>query len=88
MLTQEQITTIIEWCEQARREKKVLSTIEQNPFAKTIPWTEKFSFIYIDLPRERAPKNALVYDSESRTIWYYSFSKWMPIFGRVETKIR
>lgn len=88
MLTHEEIERIINWCEQLRKDKKTLSLIERNPFGKEIPWTEKFSFIYIDFPRERVPKNSLVYDSELHAIWYYTFTKWMPIFARVETKIK
>ena len=85
MASKEDIEKISQWCEHIQKERKRIAAIEPNPFTREIKWTEKFSFIYINIPKERAPKNALVYESETHALWQYALREWVPVVQQLGT---
>jgi len=76
MPTKEEISRVIEWCEKIKKERKVLTAIERNPFREEIRWLRRYPFIEIDRPLEAASKFNLVYDSTTKRLWYYMNDSW------------
>ncbi len=76
MPTKEEIDRVISWCEKIKKERRVLSTIERNPFREEISWLRRYPFIEIDRPLESASKYNLVYDSTTKRLWYYMNDSW------------
>lgn len=76
MVSQEEIDEVIAWCEKIKKEKKVVSTIERNPFREKISWLRRYPFIEIDRPLESASKFNLVYDSTTKRLWYFMNDSW------------
>lgn len=86
MPTKEEIDIVVKWCERIKRERKVLSTIERNPFRERISWLRRYPFIEIDRPLEEASKFNLVYDSTTKRLWYYMNDNWRWYSPEIEIK--
>jgi hypothetical protein len=76
MAMQEEINRVIEWCEKVKKERKVLSAIERNPFRDEIDWMRRYPLIEIDRPIETASKFNMVYDSTTKKLWYNMAGNW------------
>jgi len=74
--TKEEIDRVIEWCERVKKERKVLTAIERNPFREEISWLRRYPFIEIDRPLESASPFNLVYDSTTKRLWYFMNGSW------------
>ncbi len=79
MPTKEEISKIIEWCEEKKKERQRIYVIERNPFKDEIRWTMRFPLIEIDRPKEVAAKTSLVYDSTTKQLWQYMNNDWRKI---------
>ncbi|MEM4272382.1 MAG: hypothetical protein QXH30_02235 [Candidatus Bilamarchaeaceae archaeon] len=84
MVTQKEIEEVIRWCEQVKKEKRVVAAVERNPFGGKIGWMGMFPLIEIDRPKEVAGKRNLVYDSTMRKLWRFMGSDWVEIIPDVE----
>lgn len=87
MVTQEEINEVIEWCEGVKKEKKVMFTIERNPFRDRMRWMARFPLIEIDRPKETAAPNNLVYDSTMRRLYQKMGGDWMEVVPDLEGSI-
>lgn len=88
MVAKAEIDEIIAWCEKVKAEKKLVSTVERNPFGERIRWMGVFPLIEIDRPKETANKRNLVYDSTTRKLWRYMGLSWMEIVPDVQESVR
>jgi hypothetical protein len=88
MVTRAEINQIIAWCEQVKTEKKVVYTVERNPFGDRISWMGMFPLIEIDRPREVANKRNLVYDSTMKKLWKYMGFDWVEVIPDVQESVR
>ncbi len=79
MPEKEEMETIVEWCEQRKKERKSVYVIERNPFSAQIGWTRNIINIEIDRPLALAAKTSLVYDSVAKQLYRYVNSTWMPL---------
>lgn len=87
MTTREEIDEVINWCEEVKKEKGVMYTVERNAFRDKIRWMARFPLIEIDRPKETANKQNLVYDSTMRSLWQYMNNIWMEIIPDVGLRI-
>jgi len=87
MVSKEEIKEIIDWCEEVKKEKGIMYTVERNPFRDRIRWMGKFPLIEIDRPKETANQRNLVYDSTMGTLWQYMNNTWMEIIPDVDLSI-
>ncbi|MCP4646861.1 MAG: hypothetical protein GY852_03885 [bacterium] len=87
MTTKEEIDEVIAWCEEVKREKGVMYTVERNEFRDKIRWMSRFPLIEIDRPKETANKQNLVYDSTMGTLWQYMNNTWMEIIPDVDLSV-
>ncbi|MBD3397949.1 hypothetical protein GF412_02215 [Candidatus Micrarchaeota archaeon] len=83
MTTKEEIDEVISWCEEVKKEKGVMYTVERNPFRDRVDWMARFPLIEIDRPKETAGKQNLVYDGTTRSLWQYMNNTWMEIIPDV-----
>jgi hypothetical protein len=79
MVTKEEVSKVIDWCEKVKAERKRIYVIERNPFKDDVPWMRRFPLIEIDRPKEVASKNNLVYDSTTKTLWQFMNMDWRRI---------
>lgn len=79
MVTQQEIDTVIGWCEKIKKERGRIYVIERNPFRDGIDWMRRFPLIEIDRPKEVASKNNLVYDSTIKQLWQFMNGDWRRI---------
>ncbi len=79
MVTKEEITKVIDWCEKTKAERKRTYVIERNPFRDEIDWMRRFALIEIDRPKEVASKNNIVYDSTIKKLWHFLNGSWRMI---------
>lgn len=87
MVNREEIQEIMDWCEEVKKKKGIMYTVERNPFRDRIRWMGKFPLIEIDRPKETAGKRNLVYDSTMGTLWQYMNNTWMEIIPDVDLSI-
>ena len=87
MTTREEIDEVIAWCEEVKKKKGVMYTVERNEFRDKIRWMSRFPLIEIDRPKETANKQNLVYDSTMGTLWQYMNNTWMEIIPDVDLSI-
>lgn len=85
--TKEEIDTIIEWCEERKKEKARIYVVERNPFKEKINWTRRFPLIEIDRPKDIAGKTSLVYDSVMKELWQYLNGEWMRVEPSIDFRI-
>lgn len=88
MVTLSEIKEVIAWCEKVKKDKKVVSTVERNPFEGKIRWMGVFPLIEIDRPTEIASKRNLVYDSTTGVLLRYMSDTWMEIVPDVQENVR
>lgn len=88
MPTQKEIDEVIGWCEEKKREKKLVSFVERNELREKLPWTYRFPLIEVDRPMEAANKSSLVYDSTTKTLFQYYMGEWRKVEPEVEIKIK
>ena len=88
MVAKAEIEEIISWCEKVKAEKKMVSTVERNPFGDRIRWSGMFALIEIDRPLEIAGKRNLVYDSTMGKLWQYMGGQWMEIVPDVAESVK
>lgn len=84
MVTSAEINEVMAWCEQVKKEKRLVSTVERNPFAGKMDWMGMFPLIEIDRPKEVASRRNLVYDSTVRKLWRYMGFDWVEIIPDVQ----
>lgn len=87
MVTKEEIKEIVEWCEEVKKEKGIMYSVERNPFRDRIRWMSKFPLIEIDRPKEIAGQRNLVYDGTMGTLWQFMNNTWMEIIPDVDLSI-
>ncbi|MBD3389776.1 hypothetical protein GF415_02355 [Candidatus Micrarchaeota archaeon] len=87
MVSKEEIDEVMEWCEEVKKKKGIMYTVERNPFRDNIKWMARFPLIEIDRPKETANKRNLVYDSSVRKLWQYMNDTWMEIVPDVDLRI-
>ena len=87
MVTRKEINEIIAWCEQVKKEKKLVATVERNPFGDRITWMGMFPLIEIDRPKEVASRRNLVYDSTVKKLWKYMGFDWVEIIPDVQESV-
>ena len=87
MTTKEEIEEVKKWCEEVKKEKGVMYTVERNVFRDRIRWMGRFPLIEIDRPKETANQRNLVYDSTVGTLWQYMNNTWMEIIPDVDLSI-
>ncbi len=87
MVTKEEIEEVIAWCEEVKKNKGVMYTVERNEFRDKIRWMSRFPLIEIDRPKETAGQRNLVYYSTMGTLWQYMNNTWMEIIPDVDLSI-
>ena len=87
MVTKEEIDEVIAWCENVKKEKGLMYTVERNELRDKIRWMSRFPLIEIDRPKETANQRNLVYDSTMGTLWQYMNNTWMEIIPDVNLSI-
>ncbi len=88
MPTEKEIQDVIGWCEERKRERKLVSMVERNELREKIPWTYRFPLIEIDRPTEAANKSSLVYDSTTKTLYQYYMGEWRKVEPEFGIKIK
>jgi len=80
------VKKIVEYCEQKLKEEKRIYMIVDNPFSDEFPWAYIFRYIYINLPEEKLPELALVYDSLEKKLKVYKDGEYIDIDNYIETQ--
>ncbi len=88
MPTADEIKKVIEWCEQKKKEKKLVSFVERNELREKIPALYRFPLIEVDRPTEAANKTSLVYDSTTKTLYQYYMGEWRKVEPELDIKIK
>ena len=88
MPTESEIRQVMEWCEEKKKERKLVSFVERNELREKLPWTYRFPLIEVDRPLESAAKSSLVYDSTTKTLYQCYMGEWRKVEPEVEIRIK
>jgi hypothetical protein len=85
--TKDEIQKVIEWCDEQKKEKGLVSFVMRNELREKVPWTYRFPLIEVDRPLDAANKTSLVYDSTTKTLFQHYMGEWRKVEPEVEIKI-
>ncbi len=88
MPTREEMEKVMEWCEQQKQKRRLVSFVERNELRESQPWTYRFPLIEVDRPLESANRSSLVYDSTTRTLYQHYMGEWRKIEPDLEIRIK
>lgn len=82
----EQIREIVDYCDRKMKEERRIAMIIENPFADEFDWAFRFRYIYVNVPEDRLPDIALVYDSMERVLKVYENGEYQKIESYLDTR--
>ncbi|RLG19509.1 hypothetical protein DRN67_02530 [Candidatus Micrarchaeota archaeon] len=76
---EKELEEVIAWCEQQKHERGRVPIIERNFFQNKYTWARGKYLIEIDMPLEKADRNAFVYDSVLKCLWEWRNGNWAKV---------